>query len=246
MTRLRYVLLVLPLLPIAGGLWTVARRDLAAPPGHAALVIDRSSSVGEVACTALPEEVQRLRNNKGMRAGSTVLVLATGDAHTADEPVLVGRYMHGRVERVLEGRGLQAKREGAALTDLQAACRRLGTSTREPVLLAARRAVEHLRGLGCGEGVSCALQIITDGEVPEFAPRSKVTPAPVVRINNTGIATRLCGMSQTRGQSTDGRRLTLRRTPLRAQALAQAWQAQFVAPITQEPFCAPPSGGSDN
>ena len=232
------VLVAHPLL--AATAWVrVVRKPLRAP-SHAVVVFDRSQSVAEVACDVLPAVVRRALAAHGMRDGSELLVLGTGDPSTADEPIPFGRHAVRRVHRVLEGRDALAQQETALLRTLQAECRRVGTSTREPVLVAAMRAIEQLRAEGCGHEVPCNLFIVTDGEVPEvlaFMKAGTNKRLPDLRVDNGDITVTLCGIAQTRGTGADGHRLTASRDPARVLALSRAWRAHFTAGLSIEPFC---------
>lgn len=236
-------------LTIAFGIWRYLTVG-GARPAHGAVVLDLSESSTNK-CTCLSALVEREITASSSNGESTLTVFHTGDETTANEPVLVARYQVPHHRKVIEGRSAAGRRKEDILTDLKTRCEKLAATKRSPIFLAATRATEHLRSLGCGEGSDCRMYVVSDGE--ELTDRgiaqaiggrrSKsgvVLPKPIA---NEGIRVIFCGMAETSGhlKSANGKpqQLTRDRDPMHADRLREVWTSLFTQTqlVMFEPFC---------
>ena len=144
------------------------------------------------------------------------------------------------------------RRERDLVEKIVTDCAALPRTSISPVFLAARRAIEQLRVLGCKQGTGCRLLFQTDGdENVEVGIRRALAgsrapvelPAP---IDNTGIAVSICGLAETTGQSDIGRADRVRRNhnACSADRVMEVLRRFFTVPalVTFEPVC-PKAGG---
>ncbi|MDA2937070.1 hypothetical protein MYX75_02250 [Acidobacteria bacterium AH-259-A15] len=209
-------------------------------------IVDRSLSV-----TNLPAAVvalgRRAFDLPGMRRGSTLTVMATGDEATANEPLLVARYEVPISRRALEDKRAEEVRKEDVLTDLAARWNKLGRTERSPIFLAVKRGVEQLRSSGCTPQSACYLFIKTDGEellepgIKNALRGSEKGPLPEP-IGNEGVKIVFCGLSETTGSTTKGDK-KLQYTQVRdakyVDRLRKVWSALFTNPdlVSFEPYC---------
>jgi hypothetical protein len=222
------------------------------PMSHVVIVLDRSGSTGGAdSCASAVGLAADALANPALGRGSTLLVLATGDASTAYEPAEVARYDVPSTRRVMEGRHAGERRRNAILADLAKRCEALPRTKVSPILLAVRRGVEHLRAAGCAETARCFLYVKTDGRetadtavVQALAGRRRSLeqlPAPL--LPNTGIAVRLCGFAETVGEGDAGVRRGKRRVRRQAKPRVDYRQDVWLrlmgdaSPLTIEPYC---------
>lgn len=251
---------------MAGGVLAVwrSRATLSAPPpAHAAIVRDRSDSYG-CGCDALVAQAGQVLDAPQFGQGSTLTVTETGDAATANEPIVLGTYDIPANRGTLESRSKYLQRRQAILDDIKKRCEEKTVSSRSPIFLAARRAGEHLRAAGCDGRSACLLIVFSDLE--ELAERSireainqgagdagstqsKKTssrssgrlPSP---IDNSAFEVVLAGAAETIGTpeiSGKAKRnsFTPTRNQRRAEQVRQVWESLFTDPqrVVFEPHC---------
>jgi hypothetical protein len=234
---------------IAVGLWRyhVAGKSRSA---HAVIVRDRSDSVlGGCDCTAAL--ITRAFSDPRTGAGSTVTITTTGDEASAGEPRLLASVEIPRNRQALEGRESAGQQRQKLIEDIKAKCEKIPQTKVSPILIAIKRAVEHLRGLGCSPDSGCVVYVQTDLE-ETGDPQVKVAlnhqrqphqtlPTPV---NNDGISVVLSGIAETVGVSKaskgKSKALTRTRDTGRAGRIESVWRSLFTSPdrVTFEPYCA--------
>jgi hypothetical protein len=217
------------------------------PIAQAVEIGDRSRSVTNEE-EGVPALGRRTFGLPGMRKGSTLTVLVTGDAATADEPVLVAKYEMPVSRRALEGKRADADRKEAILADLVGRLQKLGRTDRSPIFLAVERGVEQLRSGGCTPQTTCYLFIKTDGqELSEPGVRnalrgSRARASLPTPIPNEGIRVVFCGLSETSGDASEGgtrHNYTRVRDVARIDRVREVWGALFTQPelVSFEPYC---------
>lgn len=232
-------------LPLAGLVaWRVARPHGPSASPHVAVVVDRSESALS-ACEAAGGLVARALDAPGLSRHSALIVLATGDDATLNEPVEVERLAGFKTSRAMESPGASERRRRDLVIDAVVRCRSLRRPSTTAVFLASKRAAEQLRALGCREGTGCMLLIQTDGEenaepgIRRALGGSRATahlPAP---IDNVGIATVVCGFAETAGPTDRPAHARVGRSARSADRLREIWHSLFAAPdlVTFEPVC---------
>jgi hypothetical protein len=226
--------------------WRVKRPHGPEVSLHVAVVSDRSLSTF-APCQSAGGLVKRVLALPGVNRHSTLLVLVTGDGATLGEPVEIARVVGFKSSRAMESPAESERRERELVEKTVAACAALPRTSITPDFLAARRAVEQLRVLGCKPGNGCRLFFQTDGdETVEVGFRRALAgsrapvelPAP---IDNTGIAVTICGLTQTTGQSDVGRAHRIRRnhSARSADRVMEVLRRFFTVPalVTFEPVC---------
>lgn len=202
-------------------------------------------------CDCVNTLAERVLAAPGLSAASKLTLFKLGNAATANEPVLIAQYPLQRKRAVADGQDQERRRRENLLNDLKDQCGNVSASDRSPIFFGIKRAVEHLRSLGCGEDSMCHLYVATDGEeLSELGIKQALNghlskdgsafPNPIA---NKGIQITFCGLAETSGTHTspDGRekRLTLDRDPQRADRLKEVWTRLFTATeqVHFEPFC---------
>lgn len=251
---------------MAGGVLAVWRSRAtlnAPPPAHAAIVRDRSDSSG-CGCDALVAQAGEVLNAPQFGPGSTLTVTETGDAATANEPIVLGRYDIPANRGTLESRSRYLQRRQNILDDIKKRCEEKTVSKRSPIFLAVQRASEHLRASGCDGRANCLLIVFSDLE--ELGERSikealsqggsingsetskkrsstssSQLPAP---IDNSAFEVVLAGAAETIGTTEDngkGKRnsFTPTRNQQRADQVRRVWENLFTDPkrVIFEPHC---------
>lgn len=233
---------VLPFVGLVAWRTTKPHGPSASP--HSAVVIDRSASTLG-ACEAAGGLVKLALAAPGLTKHSTLLVLATGDEATLGEPVEVVRLTGFKSGRAMEAPAEAEKRAQALVQSIVTKCNALPRSSVTAVFLASKRAAEHLRALGCREGMGCLLLVQTDGEEnAETSIRRALSgtrasaelPAP---IDNTGISTTVCGFAATTGRADRPAIIRRNRNAERVGRITETWRRLFAAPdlATFEPIC---------
>lgn len=217
------------------------------PTAQAVEIDDRSLSVTNEE-EGVPALGRRALGLPGMRKGSTLTFLATGDGATSDEPVLVAKYEMPVSRRAMEGRGAETERKDAILADLAGRLKELGRTTRSPIFLAVKRGVEQLRSSGCTPETTCYLLVKSDGqELSEPTIKKALRdsqsknslPSP---IPNEGIRVVFCGLSETTGNTTEGSRRGFHAQVSDRKGIDRVrdvWSSLFTQPelVTFEPYC---------
>jgi len=212
-------------------------------PAHVAVVPDRSGSVEKVreSIVGLAEASLVL---PGIKKGSHLEILSTGDAGTAMEPISIASLGFPCIRKVMEGRDMAAKDE-AFLKDVETLLAKIPPpSSRTPLYIAVRRATETLRGLGCdpkpvNAQPPCYLFVISDGEenVEKLITRairgsSEAKFPEEMLIDNSNIEVHFCGLSDTNDDSPahDSRRIA---------RMENTWRSLFRHPemVSFQPFC---------
>ena len=209
-------------------------------------VLDRSESVTELDRGA-QAMLRRSLELSGMRKGSSVTVLATGDATTANEPVLMVRYEVPVSRQALERKAAALACKEEIIGDLAARLKNLRRTRVSPIFIAVKRGVEQLRARGCTPDTPCYLFVKTDGE--ELADpgirealrgRASKGKLPAL-IHNEGIKVIFCGISETAGEVGEGG-IKQSYTQIREAGLDRVrdvWMRLFASPeaVSFEPFC---------
>jgi hypothetical protein len=246
---------------VALALWRAGEAANAPPPPHAVMVLDRSDSSG-CACEALVAQAGEVIDAPRFGKGSTLLVTETGDAATANEPVVIGRYDIPSNRRTLESRSKFERRRQAILDEIRKGCEHTPTTDISPVFIAVQRAAEHLKAAGCDGRADCLLIVFSDlEEHGEYSIRDAINragrPARVATlkktsagsstsalptVDNSAFGVVLAGGSETHGRTTGGGRpqvLTPTRDRRRAEQLREVWQSLFTDPkrVLFEPHC---------
>lgn len=217
--------------------WRYNESKKAGPPAKILVIMDRSTSTLDN-CESLSGLVHSSYSFPGVRKGSTITVLASGDRQTANEPVFIAQYEVPTSGQVIEGGHKAREKKLALLTDLQAKCKAQKATQNTPIYLSLKRGLEQLRSLGCTKDGLCHLLVFTDGDETsdpwlKQALRSKKSLAsdPPIKINAQGIKIVFCGLSSTQDKR---KKRTIRQTEI----IKQAWQAIFEnnKPVFQ-PFC---------
>jgi hypothetical protein len=215
---------------------------------HGTIVRDQSRS-RRPGCESTAALERRAFTEPGIGPGSTVTVTVTGDASTALEPQLLSSVTVPFSRKVFERRDAATEQQTQLIREAQLQCEKLPRAAISPIYLAVKRAVEHLRGLGCRPNTAgCFVEVETDGEEnadPQIRlalnggkPRS--LPAP---IDNSGIKVTMCGTAETLGSATDGRGRTHQMTPIRdeqrVERLRDVWLQLFTNRdlVVLEPYC---------
>jgi hypothetical protein len=218
-------------------------------PTHSVIVRDRSDSVlSGCDCTAALS--RRAFSDPRSGAGSTVTVTVTGDATTAGEPKMIAIVNVPITRQVLEGREASAQHKEKLLDDIKTACESIPQTKVSPILIAVKRAIEHLRSRGCGPESECTVYVQTDleetgdpqlGAALNSTSRNKqVLASPMI---NEGVGIVITGTAETAGISTgtDGRvhQLNKPRNLQRIEHLQSVWKGLFSNPdrVTFEPHC---------
>jgi hypothetical protein len=212
------------------------------------ITYDRSVSIGD-GCSSVLGLVERVWQDEGGDSRPPVLILTTGDATSANEPVELARIELTTSKRVLEGRKAEASRRAATLASLTTTCAELERTNASPIFLSVKRSLEQTLASGCDAAHACRVWIVTDGqenEEPWFrksledgkAAKSG-RPAP---LDNRNVQVTLCGFADTQGEVREGtskRKLTRKRLAQDADLVTALWRSVFVEPerVVFEPLC---------
>jgi hypothetical protein len=216
---------------------------------QAAIVEDLSVS-HPGGCAIVQGIAEQVLERHPVSTGSSLAVLAIGDASTANEPKLLAKYLIPSNRRVMEGRIAGLRRRQEILDDLKRRCEQQQPTMISPIFQGVKQGVAELRGLGCGIGSDCKLWV--DSDLQENAdtaiemvldhPESKRQVLPVP-LDNEGIHVAFCGLAVTAGRiiGTSGRevRKAPRRDPSHDDRLRRTWAALFTKPelVTFDPYC---------
>jgi hypothetical protein len=205
-------------------------------------------------CQALVGTAEKVLSDPGLSAGSTLTVLALGDASTADEPWRMAEYTIPMARKVIEGRRASVERQQRLLQDLWVRCRSVRPTLVTPIYLGVTQAIADLRADGCKEGLHCELWVSTDLEengvraIKERIRRRQGAREPLPEpLDNSGIAVTFCGFAQTAGRlvGPSGREIgkATARGPHRDDRLQAVWRSLFTHPelVRFEPYCPEPN-----
>lgn len=236
------------MLVLGMGLWRLRTSD-PSQIAHSVIVRDRSDSV-KSGCDCTAALVKRSFVDANAGSGSTIVVTVTGDAASAGEPKLLTSGQVPTTRQALEGREAIPKLRAKMADDIKAACNKQPHTTVSPIFIAVKRAVEHLRALGCGKSSECKVFVQSDLEetsdsqikaaINSTGDNKVPLPEPV---NNDGIKIIISGVAETAGESagagTAKRPLTPLHNPQRADQIHEVWSKLFTNPerLTFEPYC---------
>jgi hypothetical protein len=175
----------------------------------------------------------------------------TGDAASANEPVMVERFHLTPSLRALESRNAPAEQRKRVVEQVEAQCRRLTPTEASPIFQGVRTVVQQMRAEGCGKGgLNCRLFIQSDlQELAEPGIRDAINSATAKKrtlpspIDNAGVTIKICGYAQTTGSAPNAsggtRRLTNARDARLNDRLREVWHGLFTHPelIELAPFC---------
>jgi hypothetical protein len=216
---------------------------------HFVVVADPSQSHPE-SCESLLGLSEQALHADGVSQESSITVLALGDASTANEPWQLGRYSFPAANKVLEGKGANARRQDGLLADIRRKCETIRRTSISPIFLGVKQAVADLRAHGCNTTSHC--QIFVDSDLEENAElsikdalnRKHITkvalPTP---LDNQGIGVSFCGLAVTGGRISNPSEKEIQRGLPRDQGredrLRQVWRSLFTQPesVSFEPYC---------
>jgi hypothetical protein len=217
---------------------------------HFAVVGDASLSYtgGCASVVGLAEEGLR---SARLSQGSSITVLMTGDANSANEPRELARYRVPISRKVIEDRHADERRQSEILHDIAARCHAVSPASISPVFMAVKEAIAGLRAQGCRSGSHCELRVASDLEEnvePEFKAaldsRQGTKRSFGNQLDNDGIEVVFCGLATTGGGPKDASRRKvnsrrIRRDSRRQDRLQQLWSSVFKNPegVRFEPFC---------
>lgn len=171
------------------------------PAPHFVIVRDVSASIPRD-CDGEIGIVEHIYSRALAQRGSTLTLMATGSRANEQEPQqLLRTRLPRNVSAVHRGRFAREKR---ALRDsIKKKCSEYPVTVVSPIYQAVKRAVQHLRSLGCGSGAPCTIFVRTDGrETVEPLVRDSLH-APSKRIllpqavESAEIEIVFCGIAQT-------------------------------------------------
>ncbi len=208
--------------------WRYVQITSAPPPAQLAIIIDASSSM-QRDCIAVQNIARRAVSMTGVKSGSTLTIIRTGDEATKLEPQLVFQdAIPGPVGAGPFSGHRRAQIAGNSFANrAKSACADIDRTNQSPIVKAVRRGLAHLSGLGCTRESGCLLVVISDlQDNDELAPTRRNAKAPAV-LDNTGIRVALCGFSGTVQDGSAGN----------TDALLATWKGLFVEPVKFAPFC---------
>jgi hypothetical protein len=223
------------------GSWRYRKYRQTPSPMHAVVLRDRSDS-DVSACSDLVAMGKELLVTSPFVANSTIAVMVTGDDSTAGEPVLLDVLDVPTSQRVMEGRSAITQRQQALLDRIKQRCEEARQTNQSPIYMAIRRAVEYLHAHGCDARNTCVVYVQSDLEelseksIKELlnggsrSGRKPLTPQLPARIDNVGIAVRICGLSETTGTIRVGNRqrtLTPTHDAQRVDRIRSVWEKLF-------------------
>jgi hypothetical protein len=199
------------------------------PPAHIVDVIDASNSM-RPDCLDDTKAIRGAMRSAGVRRGSTLTLIRTGDPSTKQEPQLVFQESipAGAAMGPFSG-GKKAKDvRDAFFARVQSACLGIRQTKRSPVVKAVRRGLAHLKSLGCPHKAGCVLIVHSDlQDNDELTPANKKSDTAQPLLDNAGINVVLCGFTAT---VEDG-------ATANTDALLAMWQGLFLEPVKVAPFC---------
>jgi len=205
---------------------------------NAAVAVDISNSSG-ISCQDVANVTRGiLEHSYGPH--SSLLVISTGDATSANEPRMIGFYDLPFTQTMLEGRTRIKQQRNALPQHVMDDCAKFARTTVSPIVLALRAGLAQLYPFGCGKKSRCILYALTDGEEnrePGFRRAlngNQVSSGHTAILDNTGIDVEICGISQTIGGKIEANGkhsvLTRNRTSDHAERLARIWRFAFTRP----------------
>jgi hypothetical protein len=219
---------------------------------QAVIVVDISKSVDKP-CEAAGKITQEILALP-YALHSSVLVLATGDPSSSNEPRLLGRFPLPANSGVMEGAGRIRKEAHNLPQKVIAACTSAGQTDISPLFLAIKSGLLQLRNFECDKRVRCLLFVASDGE--ENAERNvrsaldgNVAGLKPLKgtLDNTSVEVAMCGISETVGQEKEKSGtihvLTKKRNGEKSDRLHTVWADLFKDPAKLKiySFC-PPAG----
>jgi hypothetical protein len=223
--------------------------SLATKSPHAVIIFDRSGSVKDLEC--IHGIAMHSLNAPKMGRKSKLIVLATGDSESANEPKFVGEYDLPPERDSFEKPGAQALRRAELINRIEADYSKYGHSNQSTIFQSIARGIEALRARGCGQSLECHMFIRTDGQETSQSeirraltlPQGAKSKLPRV-VDNTGIHVTFFGIAQTKvvpPRSSKSYRQLQFRTHSRAERINEVWLNLFARQelVRFEPFCPP-------
>jgi len=218
-------------------------------PTHAAIVFDPSLSHPE-GCQYLVGLAEQSFRANAVSKGSTLAVFVLGDASTANEPWLLGRYSFPVTNKVLEGKTASTRRQAELLNDIQHKCETIRRTSISPIFLGVKQAVADLRAHGCSAASHCPLFVDSDLEenaeksIKDTLTRARNTKLALpALLDNQGVDVSFCSLAVTAGRivKPSGRE-TQRASPRdsgRDDRIRNVWRSLFTQPdmVKFEPYC---------
>lgn len=194
-------------------------------PSHHTEIVDMSGSRIKN-CAEVDAVTHGLLSLPSSVPGSTITVLATGDADRDFEPNPIAKETIPFAAANPYGvSGEEDKGTTAIRQHITDACKQMRETSRSPIRRAVERAVEQAQAIGCGGKRDCQIIVISD--LLENVDRMKgkaVKPIP-----NKGVAAvTFCGYSNRLGGGSNSADLN---------GIKAEWTANLVDPPSFVPFC---------
>src|SRR5712692_4139261 len=116
---------------------------------HFAVVGDASLSYTG-GCASLVGSAEELVRVSQASRGSTLTVLMTGDAASANEPRELARYLVPASRKIIEDRHANEHRQSEILRDIAAKSHAVAPASISPVFMGVKEAIASLRAQECG------------------------------------------------------------------------------------------------
>ena len=252
MNRKKMVVIVASAVAVASIFTAFAfwRYQAPADPGLlVAIVYDRSWSPIDGCASVVGLVEHELEAAADKKQDFELLLLATGDSATANEPITRHfkplQYRH----KIQEGRSRREKEINSFLKEVHKQCLGFPRTEISPILLAVKEASAQLQTMGAQLGTETRLDVVSDLEenvdkdIMQALRGSTKPYRASAAVSNSGMPTLLCGYAQTAGNMVDSnghvRQLTGARSVEQTERLRRVWTRTFTNPklVTLEPFC---------
>ncbi|HEX8772073.1 MAG TPA: hypothetical protein VF735_00620 [Pyrinomonadaceae bacterium] len=232
----------------AFGYWRYTVSKHRRPSTYVVILHDTSDSTPE-GCGRVVGLAEQVLSSPDFDHISTITVLGTGDATTANEPRLLGEFRIPEIRRVIEGKRAAVRQRDELFSNLRSRCEETGQTTVSPIFMGVKRAVERLQSIKSGDDRKLLI-VETDGEETsdlqikralDEAPGVKLRLPNAIQNDNTHIV--ICGLAETLGEvrGADGKvkRMTKLRSPQRADRMLEVWKGLFTNPdlVSLKPYC---------
>lgn len=217
------------------------------PVTHIVIVSDRSGSAfsgGDSRCDIIVGLASEVMSRSGVDSRSTLTVLATGDAKSGDNPLVVMAPTPIPIlHHSLEAPEMVQEARERMLVAVRAACESRGElSKTSPIALSVVLGIQQLRSQGCVPDGRCLLLVQSDlSETQDEAMTSainhegSVTPHTAgfgSQVDSRGIEIRLCGLGE-------GNKYSAQNSVEHSQRTIAAWSSllRSAASLTFQPIC---------
>lgn len=213
------------------------------------IVHDRSLSSRDSCASVVALAEQKIDAASEVSQNLHLLLFATGDKSTANEPIA---FMPPPVLadfRVIDGKAEREEARAGILTQTREWCSHLEDADSSPILVSVERSLEQIQSRKKNTSAHAYLFVQTDLQEHggdhnlESAIHGKGNFHPATQLNNSGIEIQFCGYAETRGEFSDKsgkvRRLTMPRSLEQDSRLKTVWQTEFTNPsiVNFVPFC---------